>query len=253
MREHISSTQSRAQKHGSTPGLPRRAAPRDQLGRRANNYTHRCGTAKTNALEDAAAATRTAPVKEVAKTERPRGRAGSDTGRSRRRARRGRRRGRRALRTAALPGAGDRRDLPRLPGAGAATTKGAGARDARDRGDAGLLPLREGAPRRFERRRNARMRAAPARVARRRAAALTHKNAGTERPQARGALRLVGAREARRARVRALPRLPLKNARRRDGVGGAAAVAFARSASWSYDNRRLRPVAGEAARAVMFL
>ena len=233
--------QSRAQKHGSTPGLPRRAAPRDQLGRRAHSHTHRCGTAKANALEDTAAATRAAALAQVATTERPRGRAGGDAQSSWRRARRGRRRGRGALRTAAVPRAGDRRDLPRLPGAGAAPTKGAGARDARQRGDAGLLPLRAGAPRRFERRRNARMRAAPARVARRRATtALADVDARPERPEARGAVRLVGAREARRARVRALPRLPLENARRRDGVGGAAAVAFARSASWGYHNRRVR-------------
>ena len=251
-RDHQAATQ-RQHKNGSTPRLPRRAAPCDQLGRRANNYTHRCGTAKANALEDAAAATGAAPVKEVAKTERPRGRAGGDAQSSWRRHRRGRRRGRRALRTAAVPGAGDRRDLPRLPGAGAATTKGSGARDARQRGHAGVFPLRAGAEGRSQRRGNAGVRETSTRVARRRATAFTHKNAGTERPQARGAVRLVGAREARRARVRALPRLPLENARRRDGISRATAIALARTASWSYDNRRLRHVAGETTWAVMFL
>ena len=119
------------------------------------------------------------------------------------------------------------------PAPGAATNQGAGARDARQRGDAGLLPLRAGAPRRSQRRGDARMRAAPARVARRRATtALADVDARPERAEARGALRLVGARAARRARVRALPRLPLENARRRDGVGGKAAVAEPLAAPW---------------------
>ena len=40
----------------------------NQLGGRANDHTHRRGTTKANALEDAATPTRTAPVKEVATT-----------------------------------------------------------------------------------------------------------------------------------------------------------------------------------------
>ena len=232
-------------KHGSITRLPRRATSRDQLGRRANDHAHRRGTAKAHALEDAPTAPRAAPIAQVAATERPRGRFGCDARSARRRARRGRRRGRGALRTAALPRARNRRDVPRLPGAGAAPTKGAGARDARDRGHAWLLPLREGAPRRSQRRRDAGVRETSTRVARRRAAALANENAGTERPQARGALRLVGAREARRARVRALPRLPLKDARRRDGISRAAERGVPRAASWRYDNRCLRIAGGD--------
>ena len=87
LREHISSTQSRSagitriagarshqtatqrqHKNGSTTRFPRRAASLNQLGRRTNDHAHRRGTAKAHALEDAAAATRTAPVKEVATT-----------------------------------------------------------------------------------------------------------------------------------------------------------------------------------------
>ena len=126
--------------------------------------------------------------------------------------------------------------------------QGAGAREARHEAMRGCFRC-EGAPRRSQRRRDAGVRETSTRVARRRAAALANENAGTERPQARGALRLVGAREARRARVRARPRLPLDNARRRDGVGRAAAVAEPLAASWCDNKRRLRrgAVAGQTA------